>query len=136
MAIRKLFMVGSIDLTRLSDKIQRVEDLTPDIRPYAATGKNGHVYLGIVIDNKKEETSWGHTHNFKVGKVGVKSMELCGLKDCTKEDSYSGNNTNYEKPKYQEPAPVPNPKPKPESKPTRQYNKRNDDVVNTDDLPF
>lgn len=84
---KNLFLLGSIDLTRLCKNLTKVEHLNPDVQKFAILGRNGHVYLRAALSSKKEPSQWGQTHDLKLQEKGDKNVLYFGdFKDMTKYD--------------------------------------------------
>ena len=122
MAIRNLFLAGSIDLSQICSKL-KIQHLNQDVQKFAKEGKNGHVYLSTVVSGKKEPSQWGQTHNLSLSQKGEQPVFIGDFRDFTRDND--GNNNNYQ----QQPQQQSYSKPQDQASNTRQN-------IDTDDLPF
>lgn len=124
---KNLFLLGSIDLTRLCKNLTKVEQLNPDVQKFAILGRNGHVYLRTALSSKKEPSQWGQTHDLKLQEKGDKNVLYFGdFKDMTKYDeSFLKDNTAQSNNQPTTKQPI-------SQAPIQQHQ----DEVYTDSLPF
>lgn len=105
----KIFLYGSIDLTKLSPKITEVSDLNYEFQQFAQKStKNGHIYLSVNASDSQQPSEYS-THYIACKKKGEKAIGVGSLKEFVRNDA------------LQQP-----------SQPTPTQSKRND----PDDIPF
>lgn len=77
----KIFLYGSIDLTKLSPKITEVSDLNYEFQQFAQkSSKNGHIYLSVNASDSQQPTEFS-THYIACKKKGEKAVSFGSLKE-------------------------------------------------------
>jgi hypothetical protein len=106
----KIFLYGSIDLTKISPKIAEVSDLNYEFQQFAQkSSKNGHIYLSVNTSDSQQPSEYS-THYIACKKKGEKAIGVGSLKEFVRNDA---------------------PQQQPQATPTAQ-SKSND----PDDIPF
>lgn len=105
----KIFLYGSIDLTKISPKITEVSDLNYEFQQFAQkSAKNGHIYLSVNASDSQQPSEYS-THYIACKKKGEKAIGVGSLKEFIRDGA-----------------------PQQSSQPTPPQSKRND----PDDIPF
>ena len=72
----KIFLYGSIDLTKLSPKITEVSDLNYEFQQFAQKStKNGHIYLSVNASDSQQPSEYS-THYLACKKKGEKAKPM------------------------------------------------------------
>ena len=83
----KIFLYGSIDLTKLSPKITEVSDLNYDFQQFAQKSpKNGHIYLSVNASDSQQPSEYS-THYLACKKKGEKAVSFGSLKEFVRNDA-------------------------------------------------
>ena len=83
----KIFLYGSIDLTKLSPKITEVSDLNYDFQQFAQkSAKNGHIYLSVNVSDSQQPSEYS-THYIACKKKGEKAIGVGSLKEFVRNDA-------------------------------------------------
>lgn len=83
----KIFLYGSIDLTKLSPKITEVSDLNYEFQQFAQkSAKNGHVYLSVNASDSQQPSEYS-THYIACKKKGEKALGIGSLKEFVRNDA-------------------------------------------------
>lgn len=83
----KIFLYGSIDLTKLSPKITEVSDLNYDFQQFAQKSpKNGHIYLSVNVSDSQQPSEYS-THYLACKKKGEKAIGVGSLKEFVRNDA-------------------------------------------------
>lgn len=97
----KIFLYGSIDLTKLSPKITEVSDLNIEFQQYAKKSPaNQHIYLSVNVSDSQQQTEYS-THYIACKKKGEKSVGVGNLKEYIRD----GASQQYQQPQASAPAP-------------------------------
>lgn len=93
----KIFLYGSIDLTKISPKITSIEDLSPEARRMAKKAeRNGHIYLSVNISDSREPTDWS-SHFIAASARGEKALSIGNLKEYIRNNANVPTATQQEK---------------------------------------
>lgn len=93
----KIFLYGSIDLTKISPKIAEVSDLNYEFQQFAQkSSKNGHIYLSVNTSDSQQPSEYS-THYIACKKKGEKAIGVGSLKEFVRNDT----------PQQSQPAPAP-----------------------------
>lgn len=93
----KIFLYGSIDLTKISPKITEVSDLNYEFQQFAQkSAKNGHIYLSVNASDSQQPSEYS-THYIACKKKGEKAIGVGSLKEFVRNDT----------PQPSQPAPAP-----------------------------
>ena len=77
----KIFLYGSIDLTKISPKITEVSDLNYEFQQFAQkSSKNGHIYLSVNASDSQQPSEFS-THYIACKKKGEKAIGVGSLKE-------------------------------------------------------
>lgn len=77
----KIFLYGSIDLTKISPKITEVSDLNYEFQQFAQkSAKNGHIYLSVNASDSQQPSEYS-THYIACKKKGEKAIGVGSLKE-------------------------------------------------------
>ena len=77
----KIFLYGSIDLTKISPKITEVFDLNYEFQQFAQKStKNGHIYLSVNASDSQQPSEYS-THYIACKKKGEKAIGVGSLKE-------------------------------------------------------
>lgn len=83
----KIFLYGSIDLTKLSPKITEVSDLNYEFQQFAQkSAKNGHIYLSVNASDSQQPSEYS-THYIACKKKGEKAIGVGSLKEFVRNDT-------------------------------------------------
>ena len=83
----KIFLYGSIDLTKLSPKITEVSDLNYEFQQFAQkSAKNGHIYLSVNASDSQQPSEYS-THYIACKKKGEKAIGVGSLKEFVRNDA-------------------------------------------------
>ena len=83
----KIFLYGSIDLTKLSPKITEVSDLNYEFQQFAQKStKNGHIYLSVNASDSQQPSEYS-THYIACKKKGEKAIGIGSLKEFVRNDA-------------------------------------------------
>lgn len=83
----KIFLYGSIDLTKLSPKITEVSDLNYEFQQFAQkSSKNGHIYLSVNASDSQQPSEYS-THYLACKKKGEKAIGIGSLKEFVRNDT-------------------------------------------------
>ena len=81
----KIFLYGSIDLTKLSPKITEVSDLNYEFQQFAQKStKNGHIYLSVNASDSQQPSEYS-THYLACKKKGEKALSFGSLKEFVRD---------------------------------------------------
>ena len=82
----KIFLYGSIDLTKISPKIAEVSDLNYELQQFAQkSSKNGHIYLSVNASDSQQPSEYS-THYIACKKKGEKAIGVGSLKEFIRND--------------------------------------------------
>ena len=83
----KIFLYGSIDLTKISPKITEVFDLNYEFQQFAQkSAKNGHIYLSVNASDSQQPSEYS-THYIACKKKGEKAIGVGSLKEFVRNDT-------------------------------------------------
>lgn len=83
----KIFLYGSIDLTKISPKIAEVSDLNYEFQQFAQkSSKNGHIYLSVNTSDSQQPSEYS-THYIACKKKGEKAIGVGSLKEFVRNDA-------------------------------------------------
>lgn len=83
----KIFLYGSIDLTKISPKITEVSDLNYEFQQFAQKStKNGHIYLSVNASDSQQPSEYS-THYIACKKKGEKAIGVGSLKEFVRNDA-------------------------------------------------
>lgn len=83
----KIFLYGSIDLTKISPKITEVSDLNYEFQQFAQKSpKNGHIYLSVNASDSQQPSEYS-THYIACKKKGEKAIGIGSLKEFIRNDT-------------------------------------------------
>ena len=83
----KIFLYGSIDLTKISPKITEVSDLNYEFQQFAQKSpKNGHIYLSVNASDSQQPSEYS-THYIACKKKGEKAIGIGSLKEFIRNDA-------------------------------------------------
>lgn len=83
----KIFLYGSIDLTKISPKITEVSDLNYEFQQFAQkSSKNGHIYLSVNASDSQQPSEYS-THYIACKKKGKKAIGFGSLKEFVRNDA-------------------------------------------------
>lgn len=83
----KIFLYGSIDLTKISPKITEVSDLNYEFQQFAQKStKNGHIYLSVNASDSQQPSEYS-THYLACKKKGEKAVSFGSLKEFVRDDA-------------------------------------------------
>ena len=83
----KIFLYGSIDLTKISPKITEVSDLNYEFQQFAQkSAKNGHIYLSVNASDSQQPSEYS-THYIACKKKGEKAIGVGSLKEFVRIDT-------------------------------------------------
>ena len=83
----KIFLYGSIDLTKISPKIAEVSDLNYEFQQFAQkSSKNGHIYLSVNTSDSQQPSEYS-THYIACKKKGEKAIGVGSLKEFIRNDA-------------------------------------------------
>ena len=83
----KIFLYGSIDLTKISPKITEVSDLNYEFQQFAQkSSKNGHIYLSVNASDSQQPSEYS-THYIACKKKGEKAIGVGSLKEFIRNDA-------------------------------------------------
>lgn len=83
----KIFLYGSIDLTKLSPKITEVSDLNYEFQQFAQkSAKNGHIYLSVNASDSQQPSEYS-THYIACKKKGEKAIGVGSLKEFVRDSA-------------------------------------------------
>lgn len=83
----KIFLYGSIDLTKISPKITEVSDLNYEFQQFAQkSAKNGHIYLSVNASDSQQPSEYS-THYIACKKKGEKAIGVGSLKEFVRNDA-------------------------------------------------
>lgn len=81
----KIFLYGSIDLTKISPKITEVSDLNYEFQQFAQkSAKNGHIYLSVNASDSQQPSEYS-THYIACKKKGEKALGIGSLKEFVRD---------------------------------------------------